>query len=54
MKNVIRTILIIILGLFLWSQCVSVRIVSGEDNGYEGATKNATGVESNINKRDSL
>ncbi len=47
MRKVLYSILIIILGLFLWAQCVSVRVVTGE-NDYEGSEKKSTGVESNI------
>ena len=55
MRNSLKTIVVIALGLLLWSKCVSVRVVTGEGNSYDGADKTSTGVESNINaKSDSL
>ena len=54
MKKIIYTILTILLGLFLWTQCVSVRVITGEDNGYEGSdkTQHNTGIDSTINEKD--
>jgi len=50
----IAMILALLFLLTVAYSCVSVRVQTGEDNQYEGQTKESTGVESNINKKDSL
>lgn len=52
--HVFQSAIIIIIGLFLWANCVSVRVITGKENGYKGSDKTSKGIESTINKADTI